>query len=242
MAGSQSIESKWSPTRKGRQTNLGSCPRTPFRMRENNFTIGSGRADHSLGLSGDSPAGSLEGSPYPSRQGHEVFYEEDFPAQQPAPCQDARFPNPHEDEERPNGAEATPCQGPTRPRTLNDMKVAGRYRVVQRQDHAVPSVVPRPLLGREQPLDVRVWRWAGGLEPMLLVNASRKQGRAVQRNRFRRRVRMAFLKILRETPAAVDLGYVVWVRPARGAPKGCPFSFQEIESQLRLALRRWETT
>jgi len=122
------------------------------------------------------------------------------------------------------------------------MKVAGRYRVVQRQDHAVPSVVPRPLLGREQPLDVRVWRWAGGLEPMLLVNASRKQGRAVQRNRFRRRVRMAFLKILRETPAAVDLGYVVWVRPARGAPKGCPFSFQEIESQLRLALRRWETT
>jgi ribonuclease P protein component len=75
---------------------------------------------------------------------------------------------------------------------------------------------------------------------MLLVNASRKQGRAVQRNRFRRRVRMAFLKILREQPGLEDLRYVVWVRPARGAPKGCLFSFHEIESQLRLALSRWE--
>ena len=121
------------------------------------------------------------------------------------------------------------------------MKVAGRYRVVQRQDHAVPSVAPRPLLGREQQLDVRVWRWAPGVEPMLLVNASRKQGRAVQRNRFRRRVRMAFLKILREAPALENLRCVVWVRPSRSAPKGCPLTFHEIESQLRLALSRWES-
>jgi ribonuclease P protein component len=75
---------------------------------------------------------------------------------------------------------------------------------------------------------------------MLLVNASRKQGRAVQRNRFRRRVRMAFLKILREQSVLDELRCVVWVRPARSAPKGCSFSFQEIESQLRLALSRWE--
>ena len=121
------------------------------------------------------------------------------------------------------------------------MKVAGRYRVVQRQDHAVPEVPPRPLLGREQPLDVRVWRWAAGSGPMLLVNASRKQGRAVQRNRFRRRVRMAFLKVLRDTPALEGSLGVVWVRPARSAPRGCPFSFQEIEGQLRLALNRWES-
>jgi len=142
------------------------------------------------------------------------------------------------------------------------MRVAGRYRTVRRQDHAVPSVAPRPLLGREQPLDIRVWGRAEGPEPrsegpeprsegpeprsegpgpMLLVNASRKQGRAVQRNRFRRRVRMAFLKILREQPCANELRYVVWVRPARGAPKGCPFTFHEIEGQLRLALSRWET-
>ena len=121
------------------------------------------------------------------------------------------------------------------------MRVAGRYRVVRRQDHAVPKVAPRPLLGKEQPLDVRVWHMAAGLEPMLLVNASRKQGRAVQRNRFRRRVRMAFLHILRDTPSLGGNLGVVWVRPARNSAKGCPFSFQEIVGQLRLALTRWET-
>ena len=120
------------------------------------------------------------------------------------------------------------------------MQVAGRFRVVRRQDHAVPSPAPRPLLGREQPLDIRIWRGDHDTPPLLLVNASRKQGGAVQRNRFRRRVRMAFLKILKEGSAPVDLRYVVWVRPARGAPRGCPFSFHEIESQLQLALRRWD--
>jgi ribonuclease P protein component len=121
------------------------------------------------------------------------------------------------------------------------MRVAGRYQVVRRQDHAVPEVAPRPLLGKDQPLDIRVWRMAAGLEPMLLVNASRKQGRAFQRNRFRRRVRMAFLHILRETPSLGGSLGVVWVRPARYASKGCPFSFQEIVGQLRLALTRWES-
>ena len=125
------------------------------------------------------------------------------------------------------------------------MRVAGSYRVVRRQDHAVPAAMPRPLLGREESLDIRIWRREAlsgpPPEPLLLVNASRKQGGAVQRNRFRRRVRMAFLKILREGPGPDDLRYVVWVRPARGAPKGCPFSFHAIESQLRLALSRWET-
>ena len=121
------------------------------------------------------------------------------------------------------------------------MRVAGRYRVVRRQDHAVPEVVPRPLLGREHALDIRIWRLAGSVEPMLLVNASRKQGRAVQRNRFRRRVRMALLQILRETPSSGGSLGVVWVRPARNARKGCPFSFLEILGQLRLALTRWES-
>ena len=121
------------------------------------------------------------------------------------------------------------------------MKVAGRYRVVRRQDHAVPEVAPRPILGKEHLLDVRVWRLASGVEPMLLVNASRKQGRAVQRNRFRRRVRMAFLQVLRDTPSLGGSLGVVWVRPSRKAPKGCPISFQEILGQLRLALTRWES-
>jgi ribonuclease P protein component len=121
------------------------------------------------------------------------------------------------------------------------MRVAGRYRVVRRQDHAVPEVVPRPMLGKEQALDIRVWHLAAGVEPMLLVNASRKQGRAVQRNRFRRRVRMAFLQVLRETPSLEGSLGVVWVRPSRSAKKGCPISFLEIVGQLRLALTRWES-
>ena len=121
------------------------------------------------------------------------------------------------------------------------MRVAGRYQVVRRRDHAVPEVVPRPLLGREHLLDIRVWRLAAGVEPMLLVNASRKQGRAVQRNRFRRRVRMAFLEVLRDNPSLGGSLGVVWVRPARTASKGCPFSFLEIIGQLKLALSRWES-
>ncbi len=76
---------------------------------------------------------------------------------------------------------------------------------------------------------------------MLLVNASRKQGRAVQRNRFRRRVRMAFLEVLRTQPSLEGSLGVVWVRPARNAGKGCPFSYLEILGQLRLALSRWES-
>jgi ribonuclease P protein component len=76
---------------------------------------------------------------------------------------------------------------------------------------------------------------------MLLVNASRKQGRAVQRNRFRRRVRMAFLQVLRETPSLEGSLGVVWVRPARSAAKGCLFSYLDIVGQLKLALSRWES-
>lgn len=121
------------------------------------------------------------------------------------------------------------------------MKVAGRYRVVRRQDHAVPQVPPRPLLGKEQPLDIRVWRLAGGVEPLLLVNASRKQGRATQRNRFRRRVRMAFLEVLRQESFFQGSSGVVWVRPARGSARGCPFTYQEIVGQLKLALSRWDS-
>ena len=120
------------------------------------------------------------------------------------------------------------------------MRVAGRYRTVCRNDHAVPEHPPRPLTGRDAPLDVRVWLGPNGVIPLLLVNASRKQGHAVQRNRFRRRVRMAFLDLLRADPRLADFNGVVWVRPARGNPKKCMVSYQEIEGQLRLAFSRWE--
>ena len=120
------------------------------------------------------------------------------------------------------------------------MRVAGRYRVVQRRDHAVPETPPRPLTPRDSPLDVRVWSSENGLLPLLLVNASRKQGHAVFRNRFRRRVRMAFLQILRSDPELAPFSGVVWVRPARGARKGCDIPYADIASQLTLALRRWK--
>jgi len=70
---------------------------------------------------------------------------------------------------------------------------------------------------------------------MLLVTSPRKTGGAVQRNQFRRRVRMAFLAGLK--PLQND-PWVVWVRPGRTAPPLDNISFQDIESQLRLALRR----
>ncbi|MBI4912669.1 MAG: ribonuclease P protein component [Acidobacteria bacterium] len=114
------------------------------------------------------------------------------------------------------------------------MRFRGCFRVVRRSDRAVPVPAPRPRPACA-PLDVRVW--ASGGEPLLLVNASRRQGGAVQRNRFRRRVRMAFLALVREgLPGGTRLG-VVWVRPAQGFRlDGKTPSFQEIVRLLRSAL------
>jgi len=71
--------------------------------------------------------------------------------------------------------------------------------------------------------------------PMLLVTSPRKTGGAVQRNRFRRRVRMAFLA---QASPLQDHPWVVWVRPSRTAPPLDTISLWDIESQLQLALRR----
>ncbi|MBK8573038.1 MAG: ribonuclease P protein component [Holophagaceae bacterium] len=110
----------------------------------------------------------------------------------------------------------------------------GRFRTVRHKDHAVPAPLPRPLLGQASFLDIRAWRHAG-TTPLLLVTSPRKAGGAVQRNRFRRQVRMAFLAGLDALPSHP---WVVWVRPARMAPPLDTIRFQDIESQLRLALRR----
>jgi len=120
------------------------------------------------------------------------------------------------------------------------VRVAGRYRVVQRRDHAVPETPPRPLTPRESPLDVRVWLSQDGSLPLLLVNASRKQGHAVIRNRFRRRVRMIFLELLRSDPTLAPFSGVVWVRPSRGSRLGCDIPYADIADQLSLALCRWK--
>jgi len=71
---------------------------------------------------------------------------------------------------------------------------------------------------------------------MLLVTSPRKTGPAVQRNRFRRQVRMAFLAGLEQLLDGSS--WVVWVRPGRTAPPLDLITFQDIENQLRLALHR----
>ena len=73
----------------------------------------------------------------------------------------------------------------------------------------------------------------------MLVNAPKKSGPAVARNRFKRRVRAAFHALLgeallRERPLPAT--FVMWVRPARGS--ACTLPYRDIEAQLRRALDR----
>jgi ribonuclease P protein component len=111
----------------------------------------------------------------------------------------------------------------------------GRFRTVRHQDHAVPAPLPRPLLGQSSWLDIRAWRATGPEGPLLLVTSPRKSGGAVQRNRFRRQVRMAFLA---GASSLSNRPWVVWVRPGRTAPPLDSIRFQDIENQLRMALLR----
>jgi len=111
----------------------------------------------------------------------------------------------------------------------------GRFRTVRHKDHAVPTPLPRPLLGLSSSLDIRAWPLPPAGGPLLLVTSPRKTGSAVQRNHFRRQVRMAFLG---ESESLRGRSWVVWVRPGRSAPPLDTICFQDIESQLQLALRR----
>ena len=115
----------------------------------------------------------------------------------------------------------------------------GRFRTVRQRDHAVPTPLPRPLLGHESYLDIRAWRRPGGTGPLLLVTSPRKTGPAVRRNHFRRQVRMAFLSL---SGRLAGQPWVVWVRPARSAPPLDRLTFRDIEGQLGLALRRLPPT
>ncbi len=115
----------------------------------------------------------------------------------------------------------------------------------------MPSTLPRPLLGAAHPLDIRAWpRLEGGDRrrvqgmpaspegPLLLVGVSRRMGGAVLRNRFKRRVRMAFLSELRERQPSDLPPLVLFVRPGRSVPKGQDISYGDILRALRLALGR----
>ena len=111
----------------------------------------------------------------------------------------------------------------------------GRFRTVRHKDHAVPAPLPRPLLGPSASLDIRAWVHPSAEGPLLLVTSPRKTGGAVQRNRFRRRVRMAFLA---GVDALAGRPWVVWVRPGRTAPTLDTICAQDIQHQLSLALMR----
>jgi len=112
----------------------------------------------------------------------------------------------------------------------------GAFRTLQRGDISAPPKGLRSLLGRDAALDVR--RFPGPPEspgPRLLVNAPRRAGSAVERNRFRRRVRMAFLRLVAEEGLVMDPSVVVWVRPG---PSSCSLPFDDILGLLRRALSR----
>lgn len=116
----------------------------------------------------------------------------------------------------------------------------GRFRPARRADRPVPEALTRSLSPSDATLDVRILPRLDLPGPVLLVSASRKAGPAVDRNAFRRRVRMALMHILDERPLPSPA--VVWVRPSRRAPKGCRLTYAEIEGQLRLALSRYHGT
>lgn len=124
------------------------------------------------------------------------------------------------------------------------MDVAGVYRTVRQADHAVPQPMPRSLIGAEHPLDIRAWRSVQGMAaypdglPRLLVSASRKFGGAVQRVRFKRRVRMAALELFRDLPADRLRDLVLFVRPGRSASKGQDIPYADVLRLLRKALLR----
>jgi ribonuclease P protein component len=87
-------------------------------------------------------------------------------------------------------------------------------------------------------LDIRLIRLPNANVPYLLASASKKSGSAVARNKFRRRVRMAFLEILKKRQGAVDNGFALWVRPSKWSPSGCLVEYREIEKQLEQSLNR----
>lgn len=130
------------------------------------------------------------------------------------------------------------------------MNIGQRFRIVRHSDHVLPApVVVRSLTNRAEPgearplLDIRAWRTPprpSGLRelPRLLVHAPRRTGKAVERNRFKRRARMALLRILEEKTGLDLVSWVIWVRPAKGSSLGCRVAFAAIEGQLRQALSR----
>ncbi|MDR2561080.1 MAG: ribonuclease P protein component [Holophagales bacterium] len=120
------------------------------------------------------------------------------------------------------------------------MRIAGRFSVVRQKDHVVPAAPRRPRPSTCGPLDIKVF-WLGQdtrslPPPLLLVSAPRKTGSAVERNTFRRRVRMALLEALRKMPAEAASSFAVSVRPTRGSANGCRVGYREIVNLIEHSL------
>ncbi|MCL1894048.1 MAG: ribonuclease P protein component [Holophagaceae bacterium] len=122
------------------------------------------------------------------------------------------------------------------------MRVAGRFRVVRRGDSVFADGYPKHLSARGNSLDIRCFPWEKCELPLLLVSASKKTGSAVERNKFRRRARMAFLAVLRNNPHISANSFVFWVRPARENPTGCRVEYNDIENQIESSLKRMSLT
>ena len=132
------------------------------------------------------------------------------------------------------------------------MHIAQRFRVVRHSDHVLPApAAVRSLTAQpgskdpktQQTLDIRAWcvSRSGTTEaalPALLVHAPRRTGKAVERNRFKRRARMALLNLLHGNPALDLSNWVIWIRPTKSSSFGCRVDYLAIEGQLRLALSR----
>lgn len=135
---------------------------------------------------------------------------------------------------------------------MRHARVAQRFRIVRHLDHVLPAPAAARSLTVQAPpkeprvlqmLDVRAWRVPPPAPallaiPSLLVHAPRRTGKAVERNRFKRRTRMALLKLLQENPALDLSSWIIWVRPTKGSSLGCRVNYATIEGQLRLALSR----
>ena len=105
-------------------------------------------------------------------------------------------------------------------------------------DCVISESQPKHLSPKGSSLDIRAFYFEISRMPLLLVSAARKSGSAIERNKFRRRARMAFLTVLRRCPELSGIGFVFWIRPTRGSPKGCRVDYWEIEKQMESSLGR----
>src|SRR5262245_50418533 len=144
---------------------------------------------------------------------HEYEGQTYFPAESPAPEEDARVPGSDVDEERAPGAEAPSRQGPQAARRHPFSLVPGQTlpavrRMRRRSEFQRVFDAGRRVHGRHLTV---VFAPAPGTESRLGIVASRKLGGAVARNRAKRLIREAF----RTSPSpALALDLVVIAKPS----------------------------